>query len=215
MDQGVEFSSRFDANTVEKDDDCEGQMDKGNPIKARKRSKEELDNARNGTFICSRCQRSFEYRGKKFKDKLWQYTSGRLLFCGTDCNLEYQREYWGRTRKPVTKKPRKVVEQRERQRIKKVSRADKLLQRLTENGFKCEYSGLPLTVSNMQLDHIIPVCDGGSSKLSNVAIVHKDINRMKGSMGIERFIELCKRVVAREQDVLAIHAAANDSEPRA
>ena len=187
-------------------------MEESYSLKAGERSEKELEDAKNGQFVCSGCGRAFEYKGKKLSYKIWQYASGRLLFCGSECSQVYLKSYWDKNKKPVVKKPRKVVEKRERERIRKIGRADVLLQRITENGFKCEYSGLPLTVTNMQLDHIVPVSDGGSSRLSNVAVVHRDINKMKGSMSLERFIELCKCIVKREAEILAMHAASKASE---
>ena len=69
-----------------------------------------------------------------------------------------------------------------------------LKQMIEQQGYRCALSGEKLTPSNATLDHRIPVSDGGSSELDNLQWLHVDVNRMKGSLDQERFIQICKRV---------------------
>ena len=64
---------------------------------------------------------------------------------------------------------------------------------------KCALSGIELTVENIELDHIIPLADGGSHSMENVQLVCREINRMKGVLSDARFVELCKKVAWRER----------------
>lgn len=66
---------------------------------------------------------------------------------------------------------------------------------LDQQNRKCNLSGLPLEVETFELDHIIPRCNGGSNTMENLQFLHRDINRMKGRLSQDRFIELCRAVV--------------------
>lgn len=46
-----------------------------------------------------------------------------------------------------------------------------------------------------EFDHIIPLKNGGSGEIDNLGIVAKPINKMKSTLGLEEFIQLCKEVV--------------------
>jgi 5-methylcytosine-specific restriction endonuclease McrA len=52
------------------------------------------------------------------------------------------------------------------------------------------------------LDHIVPVRCGGELVIENTQVLHKDVNRAKGSLTNDQFIQLCREVVE--------HASAND-----
>lgn len=64
---------------------------------------------------------------------------------------------------------------------------------LERQGFCCAGTGLPLK-SNCELDHIIPLDDGGTSSIENLQWMNKEINRMKGTMSMKRFVAICRRV---------------------
>lgn len=62
----------------------------------------------------------------------------------------------------------------------------------------CYLSGIPINLLKDNfycLDHVIPVKCGGKNTLKNMGILHKEINRMKGELSIEDFVEWCIKVV--------------------
>jgi hypothetical protein len=64
-------------------------------------------------------------------------------------------------------------------------------------GRRCAYSGLPLIPGeNACVDHKHPKSRGGSHDRSNLQWVTKEINRMKGTLPHERFVELCVAVAS-------------------
>jgi len=89
---------------------------------------------------------------------------------------------------------------------KKVSRARKnmkgndrpsgpeLMRILLSQEKRCCYSGVELTVDNCSLDHKKPVSKGGTNHPKNLQWTTKEINKMKGSLTEERFIEICKEI---------------------
>ena len=60
--------------------------------------------------------------------------------------------------------------------------------------FRCALSGWPLTPQTAALDHIVAVTRGGQHQIDNVQVLHKDVNRAKGTMTNEEFIALCGAV---------------------
>lgn len=81
------------------------------------------------------------------------------------------------SQKPKAAKPTELVELAEQQR------------------FRCALSGLELTPTTSDLDHKVPVNDGGTHAVENLQWVHRTINRMRGTLSVDEFIRLC-RVVA-------------------
>lgn len=58
----------------------------------------------------------------------------------------------------------------------------------------CALSGLPIDFQDSrtyELDHIVPVCDGGSGNLDNMQLVRPEINMMKACLHEETFVRLC------------------------
>ena len=61
----------------------------------------------------------------------------------------------------------------------------------------CDLSGLPLGPKEASIDHVIPVSDGGTSGIGNLQWLHPEVNRMKGTLSLSRFVELCSLVAGR------------------
>jgi hypothetical protein len=70
-----------------------------------------------------------------------------------------------------------------------------VLRMLDRQQFRCALSGRSLTPETAALDHVVPVGLGGKHVLENVEVLHKDVNRAKGSMPRDEFIGLCTEVV--------------------
>ena len=62
-------------------------------------------------------------------------------------------------------------------------------------GYRCALSGVELQPDTASLDHVIPVSQGGGHDVGNLQVLHKDINRMKGTLSHEDFIQWCRLVV--------------------
>lgn len=60
---------------------------------------------------------------------------------------------------------------------------------------RCALSGLPLTIHNISIDHIIPLSKGGNSLKGNLQLLDKRINQMKHVMSEKELIELCRSIV--------------------
>ena len=60
-----------------------------------------------------------------------------------------------------------------------------------KQGRACAMTGVTLTPDVAELDHIIPVSQGGDHSIGNLQVVHKVVNRMKGAMGNEEFVRWC------------------------
>lgn len=68
----------------------------------------------------------------------------------------------------------------------------KSLFRLAEsNGFRCGLSGTEMHPDDASIDHVIPLSKGGSHTLSNIAVIHMTVNRMKGEMDHAEFVRWC------------------------
>lgn len=52
---------------------------------------------------------------------------------------------------------------------------------------KCAYCGIKITRENINVDHIVPFCKGGSGKLENLFASCKECNSFKGSKLLEDF----------------------------
>ena len=79
------------------------------------------------------------------------------------------------------------------------TKARDLLHILAAQDYRCALSGQALTPSNTSADHIVPVCRGGTNAENNAQIVTKEINRAKGTMTNEEFINMCRLVVEHTQ----------------
>jgi hypothetical protein len=70
----------------------------------------------------------------------------------------------------------------------------KIDQLIKSQGYKCAMTGWDLTPANAHGDHIIPLSQEGSHMMDNMQIVHAKVNRAKGILSREEFIELCVAV---------------------
>jgi 5-methylcytosine-specific restriction endonuclease McrA len=72
--------------------------------------------------------------------------------------------------------------------------ASDLMELLKKQNYKCALTGVSLTPKNANLDHIFPRSQGGSDLPSNLQWILDDINKMKGSLDQNTFVELCGMV---------------------
>jgi len=66
---------------------------------------------------------------------------------------------------------------------------------LEKQGYRCALSGRTLTPDMAALDHIVPIRCGGQHVIENTQVLHKEVNRAKGSMTNVEFVGLCREVV--------------------
>jgi len=66
---------------------------------------------------------------------------------------------------------------------------------LKRQQYCCALTGRELTPQTAALDHILPIRCGGEHVIENVQVLHKDVNRAKGSMTNDEFIKLCDDVI--------------------
>jgi len=59
----------------------------------------------------------------------------------------------------------------------------------------CAISGIRLTPDNISIDHIIPLSKGGTSELSNLQLVDKQVNNMKLNYDLENFLKILKKIL--------------------
>lgn len=69
---------------------------------------------------------------------------------------------------------------------------------LDRQGRRCALSGWDLTPDTTSLDHCKPLTRNGLHCIENVQLVHEKIQRAKGNMTDEEFVDLC-RAVARHR----------------
>lgn len=60
--------------------------------------------------------------------------------------------------------------------------------------YKCAMTGWDLTPADAHGDHIIPLSQSGAHMMSNMQIVHAKVNKAKGTMSREEFVDLCVAV---------------------
>ena len=70
---------------------------------------------------------------------------------------------------------------------------------LREQNGRCAISGIELTPEDCELDHIQAIANGGSHSMGNVQLLNSNINRMKGTMSNQEFIELAKKIAAHNE----------------
>jgi 5-methylcytosine-specific restriction endonuclease McrA len=66
---------------------------------------------------------------------------------------------------------------------------------LEHQHYRCALTGRWLTPQTAALDHIMPIRRGGEHVIENTQVLHKDVNRAKGSLTSEEFRAMCHEVV--------------------
>ena len=69
-----------------------------------------------------------------------------------------------------------------------------ILQLLEDQQYQCTLTGRSLEPQTSYIDHIIPLSCGGEHRLSNIQILHRDVNRAKGTLSNDEFIAMCGEV---------------------
>lgn len=73
---------------------------------------------------------------------------------------------------------------------------NRILDLIKRSEYRCALTGRRLEPKDASLDHIVPVSKGGAHVMSNLQIVHKQINQAKGTMTGSEFVAMCREVVA-------------------
>lgn len=71
-----------------------------------------------------------------------------------------------------------------------------ILNQLKRQQYRCALTGRSLTPEIATLDHIVPVSREGRHEPGNIQILDKQVNRAKGTLTNDEFIQLCREVVA-------------------
>ena len=66
---------------------------------------------------------------------------------------------------------------------------------LKYQNYRCALTGRELTPKTAALDHIMPVNRDGEHVVENTQVLHKEVNRAKGSLSNREFIKLCREVL--------------------
>lgn len=74
---------------------------------------------------------------------------------------------------------------------------ESVLRLLESQQYRCALTGRSLTPQTAAMDHIVPVRFGGEHAIDNAQVLHKEVNRAKGSLTNEEFIGMCREVVRR------------------
>ena len=70
-----------------------------------------------------------------------------------------------------------------------------VLKLLEYQQYRCALTGRRLTPEVTALDHIVPIRQGGEHVIENTQVLHKEVNRAKGSLSNEEFLAMCREVV--------------------
>jgi hypothetical protein len=73
--------------------------------------------------------------------------------------------------------------------------AGKILTLLQFQRHKCAVSGIELSPSTASVDHIVSLKDGGGTTMENLQILHREVNRIKGSLSISELDSWCRQIV--------------------
>ena len=71
-----------------------------------------------------------------------------------------------------------------------------ILHVVARQGHRCALTGRSLAPEDASLDHIMPISRDGKHTLTNIQILHRDVNRAKSTMTNNEFVTLCREVVA-------------------
>lgn len=73
--------------------------------------------------------------------------------------------------------------------------AGRLRELVEAQGYKCAISGMELKPETASVDHRVPLSRGGAHTIDNVQLVHEQVQRAKGNMTDEEFVDMCRKVV--------------------
>jgi len=71
-----------------------------------------------------------------------------------------------------------------------------ILSLIERQEFRCALTGRNLEPATAAFDHVVSLSHGGEHVIGNAQILHRDVNRAKGVLTNEQFIQLCRDVVA-------------------
>ncbi len=69
-----------------------------------------------------------------------------------------------------------------------------LLSIIEQQDFRCALTGRDLTPDTASIDHRQPLSRGGEHCVTNVQVVHSEVNSAKGGMTNAEFIQMCCEV---------------------
>lgn len=72
---------------------------------------------------------------------------------------------------------------------------ENVLRLLEYQEYRCALTGRGLTPETASLDHVLPIRCNGEHVIENTQVLHRDVNRAKGSLTNEEFIRMCCEVV--------------------
>jgi len=72
---------------------------------------------------------------------------------------------------------------------------ENVLRLLEYQRYRCALTGRELAPETAALDHIVPIRCDGEHAIENTQVLHKEVNRAKGSLTNPEFIHLCREVV--------------------
>jgi|688.fasta_scaffold270557_2 hypothetical protein len=88
-----------------------------------------------------------------------------------------------------------AVDQKKRnQNQQQKASAGELLKKVKSQRFRCALSGVKLVPETAQLDHIVPLSNGGTNDIENLQWLDARVNKAKGTMSQAEFIKMCKQV---------------------
>lgn len=122
----------------------------------------------------------------------WSYE--RRMF-GWTRKLDNIRKEWADTGKQIKGG---IIEMETQIKNERVKITDVRLM-LEKQGHRCVLTGRELTPENCSIDHIMPLCKGGGHAKDNAQLVVMEVNRAKGMMTEDEFIQLCHDVVAEHK----------------
>ncbi len=89
-----------------------------------------------------------------------------------------------------------VTSQRQPKPLRGPVRTSHILRLLERQEYRCALTGRRLSPDTAALDHIFPVSRGGAHRIENAQVLDKQVNRAKGTLTNEEFIQLCREVLA-------------------
>lgn len=87
-------------------------------------------------------------------------------------------------------------------KARKKANVDELMFLLQSQVHSCALCGSELQPSTCELDHIVPVSDGGTHAIENLMWLCRRCNRAKGSMSMSVFLSMCQMIYEKNRRVL-------------